>query len=112
MRLKSTNVVFIMVKNLALLEDVDSDNMHVSSMISSGEKNCKSFIGYKDDDYKVKLLRIMLRKTSAYCKKSDGETKWINFLIEHDDFLKKYIMIFGIKSVAVLKKLTAIKVLR
>ena len=35
-----------------------------------------------DDDYKIKPLRTMLPKTSAYVKSCDGETKWIYFLIE------------------------------
>ena len=36
----------------------------ISSMISSGEKNYKYFIGYKDD-YKIKLLSIILTKSSV-----------------------------------------------
>ena len=32
----------------------------------------------------------MLPKTSAYLKIYDGQTKWMYFLIEDDDFLKKY----------------------
>ena len=32
----------------------------------------------------------MLPKTSAYAKNYDGETKWMYFLIEDDDLLKKY----------------------
>ena len=32
----------------------------------------------------------MLHKTSAYVKSYDGQTKWIYFLIEDDDFLEKY----------------------
>ena len=31
----------------------------------------------------------MLSKTSAYVKSYDGNTKWIYFLIECDDLLKK-----------------------
>ena len=34
---------------------------------------------------KVKLLHIMLPKTSAYVKICDGQTKWIYFLIEDDE---------------------------
>ena len=33
-------------KNLILLEDADIDNIQVSSIVSSGEKNYKYFIGY------------------------------------------------------------------
>ena len=44
-------------------------------MVSSGEKYYRSFVGYTgDDDYKIKPLRIMLPKTSAYVKSYDGET--------------------------------------
>ena len=62
-------------KDLILLEDINS--ILISSMISSGEKIYKYFIGYKDDDddYKIKPLHIMLPKTSAYVKHYDGETK-------------------------------------
>ena len=31
----------------------------------------------------------MLSKTSAYVKSYDGHTKWMYFLIEGDDLLKK-----------------------
>ena len=45
-------------------------------MVSSGEKTYKYFIGYKDDDgYKIKSLRIILPKKSAYVKSYDGENK-------------------------------------
>ena len=55
-----------------------------------GQKNYKFLIGYMDDDYKTKLLHIMLSKTSAYVKIHDGETKWMYFLIEDDELLKRY----------------------
>ena len=32
----------------------------------------------------------MLPKTSAHLKSYDGQTKWMYFLIEHDEFLEKY----------------------
>ena len=60
-------------------------------MVSSSEKNYEYLIGDKDDDdYKIKQLRIMLAETRAYIKSYDGETKWMNFLIEDVEFLKKY----------------------
>ena len=59
-------------------------------MVSSGEKACKNFIGYKDDDHKIKLLCIMLPKTSAYVKSYDGEAKWMYFFIEVDELLETY----------------------
>ena len=65
--------------------------MQVSSMVSSGQKNYRYFIGYKDDnDYKNKPICIMLPKTSAYINIYDGETKWMIFLIKGDELLKKY----------------------
>ena len=57
----------------------------MSNKISSGEKNDKYFIGYLYDDYKIKLLNIMLLKTSAYVKSYDSQIKWRYFLIEDDD---------------------------
>ena len=51
---------------------------HISIFrIFSGEKKYKYFIGYSYDNYKVKELHIVLRKTSAYVKISDGQTKWM-----------------------------------
>ena len=41
-------------------------------------------------DHKVKPLHIMLPKTSAYVKRYDGQSKWIQFFIEDDDLLEKY----------------------
>ena len=32
----------------------------------------------------------MLPKTSAYIRSYDGQTKWMYFLIENDDLLKKH----------------------
>ena len=57
-------------------------------MVSSGKKNYKYFIGYKDDDYRIKSLRTILPNTSAYVKSYDRETKWINILVKDDDLLK------------------------
>ena len=34
-------------------------------------------------------MHIMLPKTSAYVKSYDSKTKWIYFLIEDDNLLKK-----------------------
>ena len=36
----------------------------------------------------------MLSKTGAYVKSYDDQTNWINFLIEDDDFLEKYIILW------------------
>ena len=48
------------------------------------------FIGYSYNYHKVKPLHIVFRKTSAYAKSYDGQTKCMCFLIEYDDFLEKY----------------------
>ena len=48
-------------------------------------KSYKYFIGYFYNDRKVKPLHIMFPKVSAYVKGSDGQTKWMYFLIEDDD---------------------------
>ena len=64
--------------------------MLISTKISRGEKNYKYFIGYLNGDYKIKPLRIILPKISAYIKSYDGETKWMHFLIEDEELLKKY----------------------
>ena len=73
------------------------DNI-LSKKISCGEKNYKYFINYMDD-YKIKPLRIILLKMSAYGKSCDGETKQIYFSIEdnvlsktHDDIWNKIVL--------------------
>ena len=54
------------------------------------KKNYKYFIGYLNNDHKIKPLHIMLPKTSVYVKSYDGQTRWMYFLIEDDDLLEKY----------------------
>ena len=61
-----------------------------SNKISSGEKNSNYLIGYLYDDYKVKLLHIILRKQSACVKGYDEQTKWMYSQIEDDELLEKY----------------------
>ena len=72
------------------LKDVDIEKVLVSNKISFDEKNYKYFIDYLYNDHKFKSLHIMLPETSAYVKIYDGQTKWMYFLIEDDDFLGKY----------------------
>ena len=50
-------------------------------------KNYKYFIGYLHNYNKVKPLHGMLRKTSAYVKSYDGQTKWMYLLIKNDSLL-------------------------
>ena len=62
-------------KNSIQLKDADTEKVQVSNMVSSGEKNYEYFIGYKDDDNRIKPLRIMFPKPSAYGEIYYGETK-------------------------------------
>ena len=48
-------------------------------MVFQEKKIYRFFIGYKDDDHKIKSSHVMLPKTSAYVKRCDGETNWIFF---------------------------------
>ena len=68
------------------LKDVDTEKVLVSNKISFGEKKYKYFISYLCNDDKVKLLNIMLPKTSSYIKCCDRKSKCMYFLIEDDDF--------------------------
>ena len=61
----------------------------MSNKIYSSEKDYKYFIGYFDD-YIIKPLRIMLQRNTAYIKSYDSQTKWMYFMIEHDNLLEKY----------------------
>ena len=61
-------------KNLILFEYLDVANITISSMVSSGENHCIYFIGYKDNDYEIKISGTILSKTSAYVKSYDSET--------------------------------------
>ena len=67
------------------------------------KKKYEYVIGYLYNNHKVKPLHIMLPKTSAYVRSYDGQTKWIYFLIEDDEFLEKYNTIW-VKVSAVTKK--------
>ena len=67
------------------------------------KKKYEYVVGYLYNNHKVKPLHIMLPKTSAYVRSYDGQTKWIYFLIEDDEFLEKYNTIW-VKVSAVTKK--------
>ena len=71
------------------LRDVDIEKVLVSNKISFGKRNYKYFIGYLYNNYKIKPLHIVLSKTSAYIKSYDRQTKWMYFMIEDVDLLKK-----------------------
>ena len=78
-------------KSLFPLRDVDIEKVLVSNKIYFSERNYKYFIGYLYNDHKVKLLHIVLPKTSAFVKRCDGQTKWMHDLIEDGDLLEKRI---------------------
>ena len=69
------------------------DNILISKKkkISSGVKNYERFIGYMDDNYKIKLLCIMLPKRSTYVESYGGEVIWMHFVIEDYELLKRYL---------------------
>ena len=73
-----------------MFEYLDIVNKTVSSMVSPGENHYIHFIGYKNNDYEIKISGIMLPKTSAYVKSYDGETEWMTFLIRDDNLMKKH----------------------
>ena len=77
-------------KNLILLEDAHIEKIQVTSMVFSGGKKFKYFISYEDDNHKIKPLRLMFPKTTAYVKNYDGETKWMYYFIEDDELLERY----------------------
>ena len=81
---------FYPYKTPIFLKDVDTEKVLVSNKIYFGEKNYKYFIGYLYNNNKVKLLHLMLAKTSAYLKSHDGQTEWMYFLIEDDNLLEEY----------------------
>ena len=68
----------------------DIDKILISNKIFSSVKKYKYFIGY-GDEYKIKPLTIILRKTNTYVKSYDGgATKWMRFLIQYEELLRKY----------------------
>ena len=70
-------------KSPNFLKDVDIEKIVVL------EKIYKHFIGCLHNDYNITPLHTMLPKTSAYVKSYDGQTKWMYFLIEDDDLIRK-----------------------
>ena len=76
-------------KSPILLGDVDIKNLLVSNKIYSDEKNFKYVIDHLYDDYKTKSLYLMLPNLKAYLKSYVGQTKWMYFLTEDDQLLKK-----------------------
>ena len=67
---------------------IDINKIVVSNKVSSGEKAFKYLTGYKNGK-KIKPLRILLPKISAYRKDFD-ETKNMSFLMKDDELSEKY----------------------
>ena len=76
-------------KSPIFLEDVYTENVLVSSKISSRWKTLNA-LDYLHNDYKSKPLHIMLPKTSLCVKSYDGQTKWMYHLTRDEDLLGKY----------------------
>ena len=53
---------------ISFLEDMDIEKVLVSNKISFGVKNYEYFIGYLDNNHKIKPLHIMLPKTTSYLR--------------------------------------------
>ena len=96
---------FYRYKTSVHLRDVDIEKVLVSKKISFGEKSYKYIIGYLHNDEKIKPLHIKLSKTSAYAKGNDGQTEWINFLIEDNELLKSYSTIWDKVTTDIKKEL-------
>ena len=54
--------------------DIDIEKVLVSKKTYFGEKNYKYFIGYQQDNHKVKPLHIMFPKTTAHVKSYNDQT--------------------------------------
>ena len=80
---------FYVYESLIFVGDVDIKSLSVSNKISFHKNNYKYVIGYLYDYYKIRLLHKRLPKTKAYIKSCDGQTKWMYFLIENGDLIKK-----------------------
>ena len=59
------------------------------------------------NDHKVKSLHIMVPKASAYVKIYNGQTTWMHILIENDDSVEKYNIIWDKVGADIKKNLIA-----
>ena len=59
-----------------MIYDLDIEKILVSNNVSFDKKDYKYFFGYKDDDYKIKPLCIMLQKVSGYA--GNFATKYVS----------------------------------
>ena len=56
------------------------------------------------DNQKVNPVYVVLPRTSAYVKSYEWQTKWMHFLIEDDDLLEKYNIIWDKVSADIKKE--------
>ena len=70
-----------------MIQNVDIENILISNKVLFGKKSWLKK-KKKKDDYKIKLLWIMLPNMRGYANRFDG-TKYISFLIKDDRLLKK-----------------------
>ena len=88
MILKSKKQEFHQHKGPISIKNFEIDKMVVPNQVSFGKKEFKYFIGYKDAE-NIKPLCVFLPKMTTYRKDFD-ETKYIYFLIKHDELLERY----------------------
>ena len=79
--------------------DAENNNI-ISNKAFFGEKSDKFFVGCIDDAYKIKPFSL---KTRGYVKRYNDETKWMYFLIEDEELLKKYHDIWNKVSNSIIK---------
>ena len=84
-----------------LKENVDICKILISNKVSFRKKCYKCFISHKDDDFKIKPIRMMLMM-SGYVKSFD-EPKYMSFLIKDDELLKTFNKIWDKVSSSVKK---------
>ena len=89
-------------KNLFWVDYVDTAKPLISSKVSFGKRGYKHSIGYKNDDYKIKPLWIILPKMSGYLKSLLKQNRCLLWLKMID--LKKQKK-SGIRSAIVLKRI-------
>ena len=85
--LKSKKQKFRQHKRRSSIKNIDLNKIVVSNKVSFDKKRFEYCIGYKDNK-KIRPLCIFLPKMSAYRKDFD-ETKYMSFLIKHDELLQK-----------------------
>ena len=74
-------------KDSIFLEDVDTDKILLSNVVSSSEENCKYFIiGYKDD-LKIRSFYLILSKMRGRAKNFSGDIG-TSLLIADDKLLE------------------------